>query len=100
MKTLAIGQPRLIDPSLVEKGDDISVEYVRDKGIITTLRGIVGKRVDSGKSRYLLTTEGATLLSWSPDRKSRIKVTLFGRAELAHPTMFDLPEELAERMAG
>lgn len=98
MSTVPIKQPRRIDPSLVEIGDDVSVEYKMENGIIKTLRGIVGKRVDTGKTRYLLTKEGATLYSWSPERKAQITITLYGRAEQPQTTLFEI-DEIRERIA-
>lgn len=91
-----IGQPRFIDPSLVEKGDEISVEHRENRGITTTLRGIVAKRVDSGQTRYLMTEEGATLLAWEPGRASKVKVTLYAREEPEQATIFDLPDDIKE----
>ena len=93
-----IGQPRFIDPSLIEEGDEISVEHREDKGITMTLRGIVDQCVDRGATRLLITKEGATLLAWSPGRINRVRVTLFAREEPDKATMFDLPEEIRERM--
>lgn len=100
MGTKAIGQPRRIDPSLVEIGDDISVQLKSDRGIVTTLRGVVGKRLDHGKVRYLMTNEGATLLAWEPNTTKRVIVTLFGREEYPQESMFELPQEIQERIAG
>lgn len=86
-----IGQPREIDASLIEIGDDISAEYKKDNGITMTLRGIVGKRIDLGKSRHLMTSEGATIVSWEPKNPRAIKVILYGREEPEQSTIFDLP---------
>jgi hypothetical protein len=97
-----IGRPRPIDPSLIEDGDDISVEHKANRGIVMTLRGVVAKRVDGGSTRYLMTAEGATLLAWEPGKKNAIKVTLYGREEPEQATMFDLPteiESIKERVA-
>ena len=91
-----IGQPRLIAPSLVEEGDEISVEHKPDRGITTTLRGIVAKRVDSGDTRYMMTEEGATLLAWGPKENRKVKVTLISREEPDQATMFDLPEDIED----
>lgn len=98
MKTLPIGQPRFIDPSLLDIGDDISVEYPKDRGIATTLRGIIGKRVESGRSVYYTTNEGATLLAWEPGRANKIRVVLFGRAAEPQETL-DLWDEINKRTA-
>lgn len=99
MATIPITQPRRIDPSLVEVGDDISVEHKPDRGVTTTLRGIVGKRVDSGQTRYLMTTDGATILAWEPGRLNRYKVTLFGREEMPQEVLFDVRQLVEQRIA-
>lgn len=83
-----IGQPRFIDPSLIELGDEISVEHKPDHGITTTLQGIVAKRADAGETRYLMTKEGATLLAWSPKRNAKYRVTLIAREEPENATIF------------
>ena len=83
-----IGQPRFIDPSLIEVGDEISVEHKPDRGVITTIRGVVGKRVDSGDTVYLITEEGATLLAWSAKRTNKYRVTLYAREEPENATIF------------
>lgn len=94
-----IGSPRFIDPSLIEIGDEISVEHKPDKGITTTLKGVVAKRMDSGETRYLMTVEGATLLAWSPKKTSKYRVTLLGREEPENATIFDLLDETKDRIA-
>lgn len=93
-----IKQPRRIDPSLVEVGDDISVELPHDRGITTSLRGIIFKRVDSGSTRYYMTKEGATLFAYDPTKVNKIKLTLFARDDMPQSTMFDMPE-IEERLA-
>lgn len=100
MSPRPIKQPRRIDPSLVEIGDDISVEHKEDRGITTTLRGIVAKRVESGSTRYYLTKEGATLMAWQPGKSNKFKITLFARDDVPQSSLFDLPDELTERLAG
>lgn len=93
-----IGQPRFIDVSLIENGDEISVEYPTDRGITTTLKGIVDHRTDHGKTRYLMTAENATLVSWEPKKNAKVRVTLYSRLEPEGATIFDLPDEIRERM--
>lgn len=102
MKTLVtypIKQPRRIDPSLIEIGDDISVEFKKSRGLTTSNRGIVGKIVKSGAARFLCTSEGATIMSWTPGHKANVKVTLYGRAVKVQDTLFDAMDELRERIA-
>lgn len=101
MATEPIGRPRVIDPSLIEPGDDIEVVHKRDQGVIMTLRGVVAKRSDSGNVRYLSTAEGATLLAWEPGRRGKVTVTLYGRETNPHPSLFagEFLEEITERLA-
>lgn len=97
-----IKSPRLIDVSLIETGDLISVEHKPSRGVTTTLKGVVAKRVDSGATRYLMTEEGATLVSWEPGKANRFKITLFGREEPEEEAMFELPDniqQIKERVA-
>lgn len=99
--TVPIRRPRMISPDLIEIGDDISVEIIKpDRGITTTKRGIVGKRIYSGKSRYYSTIEGATLFSYEPGRVHGLKITLYGRAEQVQETLFEIDNsQLRERIA-
>lgn len=97
--TYAIKQPRRIDPSLIEIGDDIFVEFPKGRGIVTSNRGIVGKIVKSGSARFLCTVEGATIMSWTPGSVNKVKVTLYGRAEKVTDTLFDDMESIKERIA-
>lgn len=96
-------QPQSIDPAVIEIGDDISVELPADRGVTTSLRGVVGKRVDHGSTRYLMTAEGATLLAWEAKRRNKgPKVTIYGREEHPQATLFDAPidDEIRDRLAG
>lgn len=92
MATKPIGQPRFIDPALVEIGDDISVESRPVRGAKVTTRGIVGKRVDGGETRYMMTAEGYTLFAWEPHGNAGIKITLYGREEKPQESIFDLSD--------
>lgn len=94
-----IKQPRRIDPSLVEVGDDVSVELPTDRGITTTLRGIVKSVVRSNATNYYMTEEGATLFAHTPGHVNKIKVTLFARDDVPQTAMFELTEEIKERLA-
>lgn len=98
MSTIPIGRPRIIDASMVDIGDDISVEYPEERGVTTTLRGVIAKRMMSGQSRYFMTKDGATLVSWEPNKKSRVKVTLFGREEFPQETL-DFMDEVRSHIA-
>jgi len=91
-----IGQPRFIDPSLVEIGDEISVQLKEDHGITTTLLGVVAKRLDVGTTRYLITKENSTILAWDVKRTRGVKVTLIAREEPEQSSMFNLPDEIIE----
>lgn len=82
--------PRTVLPSQVELGDTISVELPKTRGIITTVRGKVAKRMDNGGTRCYLTAEGATLLTWNAKENRAVTVTLHRRSELAQTPMFDL----------
>lgn len=100
MATFAIKQPRRIDPSLIEIGDDIAVEHKANRGLVVTQRGIVAKRIDHGSNRYLMTEEGATILAWEPGKNTGVKITLYGREEKPQETLFDNMDELRARIAG
>lgn len=92
--------PRRISPELIELGDDIEVTMKADRGITTTLRGIVGKRIDSGATRYLLTEEGATLLAWEPNTTKIVRCILHSRLIKPNETLFsDSLDEIRERIA-
>lgn len=88
-------------PELVEVGDDISVEIVKpNRGIVTTKRGIIGKMMYSGKSRFYVTSEGATIFSFEPGKAHGLKITLYGRAEVIQDSLFELDsEETRKRIA-
>ena len=99
--TVPIRRPRIIMPELVEIGDDISVEIKKpNRGIITTKRGIVGKRIYSGKARFYTTDEGATLFSFEPGTPHGLLITLYGRAENVSETLFEVDaDETRKRIA-
>jgi hypothetical protein len=99
MPTFAIKQPRRIDPSLVEIGDDISITLKPERGITTTLRGIVGKRIDVGATRYMMTDEGATLFAWEAKRTVGLTITLYGRSDCPQTSLFELEPEVEKRIA-
>lgn len=99
MATRPIKQPRRIDPSLVEIGDDIAVEHPEKRGIVTINRGIVASRMESGSTRYYLTKDGATLMAWDAKGINKIKVILYGRDEVPQTTLFELPGEVEKRIA-
>lgn len=89
--TKPIKQPRIIRPELVDIGDDISVELKTPvRGIKTVLRGIVGKRIDNGATRYYMTTEGGTLFAFDPGRTPKYTITLYGRATEVSETLFEM----------
>lgn len=100
--TVPIKQPRIIRPEIVECGDDISVElHDATRGVKTILRGIVGKRVVNGSTRYYMTKEGGTLFAFEPGRTPHYKITLYGRSEVVSDTLFELEvnTEVKERLA-
>lgn len=92
--------PRVIDPSLIELGDTISVAHKRDKGLVLILEGVVYERKDSGNVRYFTTKEGSTLLAWTPERRD-VKVTLLSRPEYRQTPIFttDIFDDVKERIA-
>lgn len=92
--------PRPIKPELIEIGDDIEVTLPKVDGVVHTLRGVVGKRMDHGAARYLLTAEGYTLLAWEPGRAG-VKVTLHKRKPVYVKPLFDYDvlNETRERIA-
>lgn len=81
--------PHAIKPELIEIGDDIEVTLPKVDGVTHTLRGIVGKRVDHGAVRYLLTDEGYTILAWEPGKTS-VKVMIHSRKPLKNESLFDI----------
>lgn len=83
-----INLPRPIKPELIEIGDDIEVTLPKVDGVVHTLRGVVGKRIDHGAARHLLTEEGYTLLAWEPGRAG-VKVTLHKRKPAEQQSLFD-----------
>ncbi len=99
MATFAIKTPRRIDPSLVEHGDDISVEHKPERGLTSSVRGIVDKIAVIGSGRHFLTSEGATILVWFPGKANTAKITLYGRAEAVQDVLFDNMDELRNRIA-
>ena len=92
--------PRPIKPEMIEIGDEIEVTLPKVDGVVHTLRGVVGKRMDHGAVRYLLTQEGYTLLAWEPGRAG-VKVTLHKRKPVDQQPIFeyDYLNETRERVA-
>jgi hypothetical protein len=89
--TVPIKRPRIIRPEIIEIGDDIAVENVKlDKGIRTTVRGIVGKVAKAGQTRYYMTAEGATLFAFEIGRTPSATITLYGRAEFVSESLFEI----------
>lgn len=100
--TVPIKRPRIIRPEIIEIGDDISVENVKeDRGIRTTVRGIVGKVAKSGQTRYFMTSEGATLFAFEIGRTPSGIITLYGRAEFVSESLFEIGtfQSVKERMS-
>jgi hypothetical protein len=87
---------RVIDPSLIEIGDTISVVHPRNQGIVHILEGVVHKRQETGNVRYFTTSEGATLLAWTPGVRTNVKVTLLSRPEVTPPQITFINEFLDE----
>lgn len=89
--TVPIKRPRIIRPEIIEIGDDIAVENVKpDKGVRTTVRGIVGKVAKTGQTRYYMTVEGATLFAFEIGRTPTATITLYGRAEFVSESLFEI----------
>jgi hypothetical protein len=89
--TVPIKRPRIIRPEIIEIGDDIAVENVKpDKGIRTTVRGVVGKVIKTGQTRYYMTVEGATLFAFEIGRTPTATITLYGRAEFVSESLFEI----------
>lgn len=80
-KGSALEFPRSIDPSLIMEGDTIQVALPKDKGLEVRHIGTVHHRSDHGKTRYLYTEEGATLLAWEPKSDRRVHILLLHRPE-------------------
>lgn len=88
--------PRVIQPSTVEIGDLISVEFPKDKGMVMTLKGRVADRYDRGDTRYMIVEGGAVILAWSPKENRPVTVTLHERREAPQTQLaiFDEPEHV------
>lgn len=80
--------PHSIKPELVQIGDEIEVTLPKVDGVVHSLKGVVGKRLDHGAVRYLLTDEGYTLLAWEPG-KSGVKVMIHSRKPILQQTLFE-----------
>lgn len=92
--------PRSIKPSLVQVGDTIKITLPKKRGIESTVTGTVHHRSDHGKTRFLYTEEGATILSWEPGNDSSAHIMLLHRAEIEHPVLDFFNTELPEGLAG
>lgn len=92
---------RVIDPSLIEIGDTISVVHPRNQGIVTILEGTVDKISYSGGIKYFTTKENATLLAWQTGKHNK-RVTLLSRPEkrpLQIQFVTDFLDETKERIS-
>lgn len=99
MTRIRYAAPHTIDPSLVEIGDDILVEYSPSKGVTTYHRGIVAKSNYNGDTRSFITADGGTIAVWSPRDRRKLKILLYSRLEQTQESLFDfLPEETKERI--
>lgn len=87
--------PREIKPELVEIGDTISVTFPRDGGLTVTHVGRVAKATTHGKTRYLITAEGATVLAWEPTG-NRVKIILLKREPVPGETLFEMSDNMHE----
>lgn len=94
----ALPFPRTIDPSLIEEGDTIQVSLPKDRGLETRVIGTVHHRADHGRTRYLYTEEGATILAWEPKTDRRVHVLLLHRPDVEQTPMFNI--EPPERLVG
>lgn len=103
MKKSAFEFPRSIDPSLIEVGDTIKVTLPKSRGLETSVTGTVDHRADHGKTRYLYTSEGATILAWEPHTDRRVHVLLLHRPEAKQTPLSifasDELKEVNERLA-
>lgn len=91
MRQSAYPFPRTIQPSLIEIGDTIKVSLPEDRGVVTTLTGTVGKRMDVGATRYFMTEEGATLVAWDAKENKKVTIILLHRPDATQKPleMFD-----------
>ncbi len=88
--------PREIKPELVEIGDTVRVVHKRKNGVVMTLEGVVGKRVDNGPARHMMTVEGSTLFAWGGRHNSPVTVWLLNRKPQEQD---ELPMNFSEFMA-
>lgn len=91
--------PEKIDPSLINIGDEISVEHKSDNGLTTTVRGIVGKQASFHSVKHLMTDQGATILTWTPGKDHGLKVMRHSKLEMVQNTLFDAMDEVRKRIA-
>lgn len=84
--------PREIKPELIEIGDTIQVKFRRDGGLTVTHEGRVYESVTHGKTRYLRTAEGTTILAWEPGAPKRQTIILIKREPVEGQTLFEFSD--------
>lgn len=83
--------PKPIKPELVQIGDDITVTHAPNKGIVTSVRGVVARREDHGSVRHLVANEGGSIIAWEPGKDNKVRVVLHGRVEVNNQeTLFEV----------
>ena len=81
--------PRVIDPSLVDVGDTITVTYPKDAGVLVHMVGKVARIRDEGNYKHFDTKEGGRIFHWRAGDRSGIRVTLTARDPQPQIPMFD-----------
>lgn len=89
--------PRVIAPELVEVGDKIRVTFPPKKGVRMSHEGVVSSIENAGQVRFLMTDEGATLVSWQIGGRN-LSIMLLDRPPAVQVSLFDMPE-VAERIS-
>ena len=89
--------PRILDPSLIDIGDTIAVKYPDDLGVLYTMEGRVAAIHTNTRNTNFVTKEGGILLTWRAGDRTKIKVWLLKREEVAQIPMFGM-DEIRERL--
>lgn len=94
--------PCNIDPSVIQIGDTVHVEYHKQNGVTLSTKGTVGYIEESGRLRNIYTYEHGIILTWEPGKPKSVTVTLLRREEVRQETLdfFSIVDgEMRERLS-